>query len=257
MSTHVRTGLIRVACLLAVLGGGFLGTSSAATVRVGVAANFRVPMEELARTFTQQTQHLPQLSFGSTGKLATQIRNGAPFEMLLSADQQTPAKLEADGFVVSGSRFTYATGKLVLWSAREGFVDSRGEILRGGHFRHLAMANPQLAPYGAAAQQVLSNLNLLATLQSKVVYGESIAQAHQFVFSGNAELGLVALSQVMHQGKVTSGSAWIVPLQLYDPVRQDLAILSKGRNNAAALALAAYLKSDDAKAIIQVYGYDN
>lgn len=241
---------------LAIIGACFVSAVSADTVRVAVATNFRVPMEKLAEAFTQKTHHIPQLSYGSTGKLATQIRNGAPFEMLLAADQQTPVQLEADGLVVSGTRFTYATGKLVLWSAREGFVDDHGDVLRTGHFRHLAIANPQVAPYGMAAQQALSNFGVLDTVQHKIVYGESISQTHQFVFSGNAELGIVALSQVMLEGKILSGSAWIVPPHLYDPVRQDVVILAKGRGNVAAAQLAAYLKSGEAKAIIRAYGYD-
>ena len=230
--------------------------AAADSVRVAVAANFRAPMLKLADAFSQTTGHVAQLSFGSTGKLAAQIRNGAPFEVLLAADQQTPAQLETDDLAARGSRFTYAVGKLVLWSARDGFVDERGEVLRLAKFQHLALANPRLAPYGAAAMQVLNNLGLLPQLQPKLVYGESIAQAQQFVYSGNAELGMIAMSQVTQDGALTAGSMWVIPSQLYEPVRQDMVILAIGKDNPAATALAAYLKSDGAKAIIRAYGYE-
>lgn len=230
--------------------------AAAESVRVAVASNFRVPMMELAAAFSAATGHAVQPSFGSTGKFAAQIRNGAPFEVLLAADQQTLTQLEKDRLSVPGSRYTYATGKLVLWSAQEAFVDAHGEVLRRGNFEHLALANPRLAPYGVAAMQVLAKLDVLPSLQSKLVFGESIAQAHQFVFSGNAEVGILALSQVTSHGRLTGGSAWIIPAQLYDPVRQDLAILAQGNDNPAAQALVVFLKSDAAKAIIRAYGYE-
>ena len=232
------------------------GAVFADEVQVAVAANFTVPMQAIASAFEKDTGHKAQLAFGSSGKFYAQIKNGAPFQVFLSADVETPAKLEQEGMAVSGTRFTYAIGKLALWSAKEGVVDGRGEVLKTGHFAHLAIANPKLAPYGAAAIEVLKKLGLLEGVQPKFVQGENIAQTHQFIASGNAELGFVALSQVMKDGKLNSGSAWIVPANLHTPIRQDAVILANGKGNAAATALLAYLKSDKAKTIIRSFGYD-
>jgi molybdate transport system substrate-binding protein len=157
---------------------------------------------------------------------------------------------------VPGSRFTYAIGTLVLWSAKPGFVDGKGEVLKGGQFNRLALANPNLAPYGAAAIETLTALGLKSALESKFVQGENIAQTFQFVQTGNAELGFVALSQVMQDGKIVSGSAWVVPGRLRTPIRQDAVILASGKGNAAAEALASYLKGDKVRAIIKAYGYE-
>jgi len=227
----------------------------AAEVHVAVAANFAAPMQRIALTFEQETGHKSILSFGSTGSLYAQIRHGAPFEILLSADSQTPAKLESEGLGLTGSRFTYAVGRLVLWSKQPGFVDEKGQVLRVGKFDRLAIANPKLAPYGAAAIQTLTQLGLLTSMESKLVQGENIAQAFQFVATENAQLGLIALSQVMVEGKIAQGSAWIVPSKLHSPIAQDAILLIKGRDNPAALALMRYLRSDRAKAIMFSYGY--
>jgi molybdate transport system substrate-binding protein len=166
-------------------------------VQVAVAANFTTPMQRIAAEFEKDTGHKAQLSFGATGKFYAQIKNGAPFQVLLSADDETPAKLVGEGLAVQGSRFTYAIGKLVLWSAKPGYVDDKGEVLKKGQFHKLALANPKLAPYGAAAMEVLGKLGVLGAVQPKFVLGENIAQTWQFVGTGNAELGFVALSQVM------------------------------------------------------------
>ncbi|MEY8875668.1 MAG: molybdate ABC transporter substrate-binding protein [Leptothrix sp. (in: b-proteobacteria)] len=232
-----------------------LPAAQAAEVVVAVAANFTAPAQQIAAEFAHDTGHTAQLSFGATGKFYAQIRNGAPFEVLLAADDTTPAKLEGDGATVAGSRFTYATGQLVLWSAKAGLVDERGEVLRSGSFQHLALANPRLAPYGAAALEVLGALKLMDTLQPRFVQAENIAQAYQYIASGNAELGFVALSQVMREGRITSGSAWIVPGKLHEPIRQDAVLLLKGQGQPAAEAWLRYLKSDKARAIIKSYGY--
>jgi molybdate transport system substrate-binding protein len=224
-------------------------------VQVAVAANFTAPMQRIAAEFEKDTGHKALLAFGATGKFYAQVRNGAPFQMLLSADDETPAKLEGEGLAVQGSRFTYAIGKLVLWSAKPGYVEDKGEVLKKGDFNKLALANPKLAPYGAAAMEVLGKLGVLEAVQPKFVLGESIAQTWQFVGTGNAELGFVALSQVMKDGKIASGSAWIVPASLHTPIRQDAVILAKGQGNAAAGALMKYLRGDKAKAIIKGYGY--
>jgi molybdate transport system substrate-binding protein len=225
-------------------------------VQVAVAANFTAPMQKIAVQFEQDTGHKAVLSFGATGKFYAQIRNGAPFEVLLAADDDTPAKLEQEGAAVRGTRFTYAIGKLVLWSARAGYVDPQGDVLRKNGFTHLSIGNPKTAPYGLAAVKTLQKLNLYERLQPKIVQGENISQAQQFVSSGNAELGFVALSQVWRDGKLTGGSAWIVPANLYSPIRQDALILNKGETNPAARALATYLKSDKARAIIRAFGYE-
>ena len=242
-----------VAGLMAVL---FAASAQAAEVQVAVAANFVGPMKVLATDFEKASGHKAVVTSGSTGKFYAQIRSGAPFDVLLAADDETPARLERDGAAVPGSRFSYAIGKLVLWSPKAGFVDGNGDVLRRGPFAHLALAAPKLAPYGAAAVQTLTRLGLLAALEPRFVQGESIGQTFGFVTSGNAELGFVALSQVYEDGKVKSGSAWIVPPHLHDPIRQDAVLLAGAKDNAAAAALLAYLKTDKAKAVIRAFGYD-
>ena len=227
-----------------------------AEVNAAVAANFAAPMQRIAMAFEQETGHKAILSFGSTGNLYAQIRNGAPFQILLSADSQTPAKLESEGLGLTGSRFTYAVGTLVLWSKQPGFVDEKGDVLRVAKFERIAIANPKLAPYGVAALQTLTQLGVLSSVQPKLVQGENIAQAFQFVATENAQLGLVALSQVMVDGKIAQGSAWIVPSKLHAPIAQDAILLVKGRDNPAAVALMRYLQSDRVKVIIRSYGYN-
>jgi molybdate transport system substrate-binding protein len=231
------------------------GAASADDVQVAVASNFSAPMQAIATAFEKDTGHKAQLAFGATGKFYAQIRHGAPFQVLLAADAETPARLEQEGMAVPGTRFTYAIGQLALWSARAGVVDSKGDVLKKGGYTHLAIANPRLAPYGAAAITVLRNLDLLEAVQPRFVQGENIAQTYQFVASGNAELGFVALSQVMKDGKLTRGSAWFVPGNLHAPIRQDAVILANGKGNLAASALMAYLKTDKTRAIIRAYGY--
>jgi len=230
--------------------------SQAETTIVAVAANFTKPMTEIAEVFEKTTGHSAKLSFGSSGKFVAQIENAAPFEVFLSADDKNTLALEKSGLAVANNHFTYAIGKLVLWSATANLVDNQGEILNKGGFKHLALADPKLAPYGAAAMEVLKNKNLLNKLQPLFVQGENIAQTYQFVSTGNAELGFVALSQVMENGKISSGSAWQVPDNLYTPIRQDVVLLKKGEGNPAAPALMQFLKSPEAKAIISKYGYD-
>ena len=241
-----------LAALLALMAWG---TAQAADVQVAVAANFTAPMQKIAAAFEKDTGHKAVLAFGATGKFYAQIANGAPFEVLLAADDDTPAKLEAEHRTVAGTRFTYATGKLVLWSAQEGYVDGQGQVLNTGNYAHLAIANPKTAPYGAAAVETLNKLNFYDRVQGKLVQGENIAQTHQFVSTGNAPLGFVALSQVYRDGRFTSGSGWIVPDNLHGPIRQDAVILARGGANPAAKALASYLKSNKAREIIRSYGY--
>jgi molybdate transport system substrate-binding protein len=225
-------------------------------VSVAVAANFTAPMQKIATAFAQDTGHKALLSFSSTGKFYAQIKNGAPFQVLLSADDETPLKLEREGFAQSGSRFTYATGRLVLWSKTPGLVDDKGSVLKAGNFERLAIADTKLAPYGAAALQTLSKLGLNGSLSAKLVTGESVGQAYQFVSTGNAALGFVALSQVMVNQKITEGSAWVVPATLHDPLLQDAVLLNPGKGVTAAQALLDYLKADKARSIMRGYGYE-
>ena len=231
-------------------------TANADEVQVAVAANFTAPMKEIAAQFEQATGHKVLATFGATGKFYAQIKNGAPFDVLLAADDETPVKLEKEGAAVANSHFTYAIGKLVLWSAQHGLVDDKGEVLAKGSFAHLAIANPKLAPYGAAAVETLQKLKLYGALEPKIVQGDSIAQAHQFVVSGAAPLGFVAMSQVFEGGKLKSGSVWVVPATMYGQIRQDAVILDKGKGKAAVDAFLAYLKGDKAKAVIRAYGYE-
>lgn len=231
----------------------------AAEVTVAVAANFAAPMQQIARAFAQDTGHQAVVSLGATGSFYAQIRNGAPFHVFLSADDETPQRLEREGLAVAGTRFTYALGQLVLWSPQAGRVDDRGEVLRTGSFPRLAIASPRLAPYGQAAMQVLDRMGVTAQWQPRLVVGENIAQAYQFVATGNASLGFVALSQVLVDdrigGRIREGSAWIVPPSLHDPLRQDAVLLSRGQGNPAATALLAYLRGDKARAVIRAHGY--
>ena len=244
--------------LMGLLGGLMLFSlaAQAEQVRVAVAANFATPMKQLAVMFQADTGHQAVLSVGASGKLYAQIKSGAPFDVLLSADTQTPARLIQEGDAVAASRFTYATGRLVLWSAQPGLVDGKGEVLKTGQFKHLALAAPQLAPYGAAAVQTLTQLGLLARVSPRWVQGESIGQAYSFVATGNAELGFVALSQIVANGVVSSGSAWVVPATLHSPLHQDAVLLSRGRSNNGAAALLTFLKTDKARAAIRTFGYD-
>jgi len=225
------------------------------SVQVAVAANFAVPMRQIAQAFEKDTGHQAVLAFGATGAFYAQIRNGAPFDVFLAADDSTPPRLEAEGLGVKGSRFIYATGRLVLWSAKPGFVDDKGEVLRGNAIAKLALADPRLAPYGLAAEQVLARLGVLEAMRPRLVQGSNIAQAHQFVASGNAAAGFVALSQVYANGVLTGGSGWVVPQNLHDPLRQEAVLLARGADNAAAKALMTYLRGEVARRVILGHGY--
>lgn len=225
-------------------------------VQVAVAANFAAPMKQLAADFEKDTGHKVLAAFGSTGKFYTQIKSGAPFEVLLAADDETPARLEKEGDGLAGSRFTYAVGRLVLWSRQPGAVDEAGEVLKKNAFQHLALPNPKLAPYGAAALELLKALGVHDAVQPKLVVAENLTQVQQFVATGNAELGFVALSQVLKEGKIAEGSGWIVPQKYYTPIRQDAVLLAKGKGKPAAEALLAYLKGDKARAAIKAFGYE-
>ena len=232
------------------------GGAGAAQVQVAVAANMAAPMQQIVAGFARASGHQAIVSLGSTGRFYAQIRSGAPFEVLLAADDETPARLEQEGLTVPGTRFTYATGRLVLWSADAAVVDAQGLVLKQPPKGKLAIADPRLAPYGAAALETLTRLGVLAAWQPQLVQGENISQAFQFVSTGNAALGFVALAQVMTEGKVAKGSAWVVPAQYHAPLKQDAVILKTGQRNPAAAALADYLKGEAARAILRGYGYE-
>jgi molybdate transport system substrate-binding protein len=230
--------------------------ANAGEVNAAVAANFQKPMEEIVAAFQKESGHTVKLSFGSSGKFTAQIRQGAPFDVFLAADVKNPALLEAEGMAVSGSRFVYALGKLVLWSVQPALVDDQGAVLATGKYDKIAYADPKLAPYGLAAKETLQHLKLWDTVQDKLVTGESIAQTYQFAASGNAELGFIALSQVTRDGKVSEGSWWVVPAELYSPIEQSAVLLTGAKDNVAAKALLDFLKSSKtALAVIEKYGY--
>jgi len=243
-----------------ILGSGVLaisqGAALAGQVQVAVAANFAEPIKAIAAILEKTTSHQLQITLGSTGKLYAQIRNGAPFDVLLAADTRTPDALEKEGYALPGSRFTYATGKLVLWSADTGKVDAKGEVLRSASLRKVAYAAPKTAPYGAAAIEAINKLGLTASLTPKLVQGESIGQAFNFVYTGNADAGFVAMSQVLEGGRLKSGSMWVIPKSLYSPIQQDAVVLQRAAGNEAAQAFIRLLKSPNIKDLIRSYGYD-
>jgi molybdate transport system substrate-binding protein len=234
---------------------GWGAWAHAGTVQVAVAANFSAPMKRIAAAFERDTGHRALLSFGSTGKLAAQVRHGAPFDVLLAADAATPSALIDGGWAVGASRFTYAIGQLVLYSAQAGVVDEQGAVLNRPLAGKLALADPKLAPYGAAALAVMQRLGVVEVLRPAWVMGESIGQAYQFVQTGNALMGFVALSQVMVDGRLAAGSAWRVPAQWHPPIRQDAVLLQRSADHVAAQDLMRYLQGDAARAIMRAAGY--
>jgi len=236
-------------------GAGEQPSVQASVVTVAVASNFSAPMKVIATEFEQATGHKVTSSFGGTGSFYAQIKNGAPFDLFLSADAQTPARLVQEGVAVADSRFTYAVGRLVLWSTTPGLVDGTGAILGSAAIDRIAIADPKLAPYGAAAQQVIERLGLMQALRPKLVQGKNISQTYQFVASGNAQLGFVALSQVFVNGELKAGSGWVVPSDDHTPISQDAVLLIAGQGNPAAHAFLAYLQSDKARKVIELYGY--
>jgi len=242
---------LKTACLAIALTLLASGHATAASTNVAVAANFTEPAKDIAAAFKAKTGHDAVLSFGASGQFYTQITQGAPFQVFLSADDTRPKKLVDGGLAVQGSRFTYAIGKLVLWSRTPGLVTGE-ETLKAATFAKLSICNPDAAPYGLAAVETMKSLKLYDALQPKLVVGANISQAYQFVETGNAEIGFVALSQLKDN---TTGSRWMVPQTLYAPIRQDAVLLTGGAANAAATAFLAFLKGPEARAIIETYGY--
>ncbi len=253
MKSRKLNGLVWVGALLF---GSVASQVHAGEVNAAVAANFTAPAQQIAELFQKETGHTVKLSFGSSGKFYSQIKAGAPFDVFLSADEKNPQLLEDEGLAVKGSRFTYALGKLVLWSATSGLVDDKGAVLGKGSYAKIAYADPKLAPYGVAAQETLQKMKLWDGVQGKLVTGESIGQTYQFAASGNAELAFIALSQITKDGKVSEGSWWIVPANMYSPIKQSAVQLSAAQDKAAARAFLKFLQSEKAKAVIRSFGYE-
>ncbi len=244
-------------CLLRVLATVHmltLGSSQimADEIRLAVASNFSDTIKVLSQRFTAATGHKVTVSLGSTGKHYAQIKHGAPFHAFFAADSRRPKLLESEQVALPGSRFTYAVGKIVLWSPKAGYVDADTQVLKQGKFRHLAIANPKLAPYGKAAREILQTREIWNQLRGRMVRGENIGQTFQFVKSGNAELGFVAYSQVKRPGQPLTGSIWIVPQSLYSPIRQQAVLL---KDNPPARAFMQFVRSKQALEVIQAYGY--
>ena len=242
-------------CFVAIALFCFSHISWAGSVNIAVAANFATAAKQVGEAFQQQSEYTVVISSGSTGKLFAQIEHGAPYDLFLAADSRRPRLLEQSGKAVRGSRFTYALGRLVLWSSRPGYVDESGSILKKGDFKRLAIANPRLAPYGLAARQVMTRLGVWENLRGRLVQGESIAQTFQFVASGNAALGFVALAQFRAIGG--TGSVWQVPKELYQPIRQQVVLLQRAKNSTAANAFWRYLQGSEAQTLIRSMGYES
>ncbi len=224
-------------------------------VLVAVAANFVPPFREVAMEFEKSTGHHIQVAAGSSGNFYSQVKNGAPFDIFFSADMERPKLLEDEGLGVKDSRFTYAIGRLVLWSPNSDLVKGE-ETLRSKNFKRLAIANPKTAPYGLAAMQAMQKLEIWESLQPQIVMGENLGQTIGFIESGNVQLGFVALSQVTDQKFKGKGSRWDVPTSLHEPIKQDVILLTKGKDNPAAKALMEFMSGPQAKAVIERYGYE-
>jgi len=240
--------LLAIACLALLV----INPAMADEINIAVASNFAEPIKEIASRYEKQSGHRINLVFGSTGKHYAQIKNGAPFAAFFAADARRPELLEKEGVALPGSRFTYAVGHIVLWSPKAGYVDALGKILQHKPFRHLAIANPRLAPYGKAAQQFLQARGLWEGLQDHMVRGENIGQTFQFVRSGSAELGIVAYSQVKRPGHPLEGSLWEIPPTEYTAIEQQVVLLEE---NPVARDFLAFVKSPEAINIILDFGY--
>ncbi len=228
----------------------------AGEVNVAVASNFAAPLERIAALFQKESGHAVKFTAAASGRLYTQIRGGAPFDVFLSADEEMPRQLMQDGLAVAGSRFVYATGRLVLWSARDDLVDEKGAVLNRGGFNMLAIANPRYAPYGVAAKETLTKLTMWNAMQEKLTKGDNVTLTYQMAASEKADLALIALSQVMRDGKIASGSWWIVPPELHNPIHQAAVLLAHAKDPAAAKAFLAFLKSEKARAVMRGFGYE-
>ena len=249
LSMHAAITIV-ILLLVSLLGSS---QASAEEARIAVASNFADTARELAEYYERKSGHTITLAFSSTGKHFAQISNGAPYAAFLAADSRRPELLVEKGLALPGSRFTYAIGRLVLWSPRVGLVDANGSVLAGHDFRYLAIANPRLAPYGRAARQVLQRLGLWLPLQERMVRGENIGQAYHYVLSGNAELGFIARSQLVEMNSMHEGSSWLVPASMHDPIEQQAVLL---RDTDAARGFFSFLRSEAARGIIRQHGYE-
>ena len=254
MNSRLRVAALAVLSMC----GSVLPASQALAdeVMVAVASNFIKPMQTIAKDFEAQTGHEVKVSYGSSGKLLAQISHGAPFDLFLSADTDKVTRLIKSDLAVSGTEFVYAQGRLVLWSNTTGLIDGDSEILKHGDFKYIALADPKLAPYGEAARETLETLALYKQLKPRFVQGENISQTYQFVQTGNAQLGFVALSQVTNPDGSEQGSGWLVPTALHQPINQSAVLLKRGQDNPAATALLAFLRKNQTQVIIQSFGYD-
>lgn len=252
MFASVLRGFVAVALVLLSLSNV---SARAGEVRVAVASNFAMPMQRIADLFQRQSGHTVKTTVAASGKLYAKIVGGAQFDVLLSADEELPKRLVQDGLAAGGSRFVYATGRLVLWSAQPSLVDEKGKVLRNGNFNRLAIAHPSFAPYGKAAKEALEKLAMWNGMQRKLVKGEDVSKAYQLAATENADLAFVGLSQIMHDGKVSEGSWWMVPTDLYRPIRQSAVLLSGAQDQQAAQALLDFLKGDQAAAVMRSFGY--
>lgn len=245
----------RATSTMAMLLAAVLATAAQADeVGVAVAANFTDATRDIVPLFEKATGHKVKVSFGSTGKLYAQIEHGAPFEVFLAADSKRPKRAVREGLAIEGTRFTYAKGKLALWSPEPDAFDNPETFLKSSNFNRIAIANPKTAPYGLAAQQVMEHIGVWKSLQPKLVRGDSIAQTFQFTATGNTEIGFVALSQLT-AWKESEGTQWTIPQSYYAPIEQQAVLLKKGADNQAAKAFLDFLKSDEARAVISSYGY--
>ena len=229
--------------------------TQAAEISVAVAANFSSVLKDIAVEFQKDTGHQLAITPGATGKFYAQISNGAPFDVFLSADDETPRKLAQEGKAIAASQFTYAIGRLALWSPSPDLVDKSADILKTDKFKYIAIANAKVAPYGQAAVQTMQKLGVLTKIEPRIVQGESIAQTYQFVSTGNAQLGFVAVSQIVENGKIKTGSAWIVPEEMHEQLKQDAVVLQSCKHMTACQALMDYLKSEKVKKMMASYGY--
>jgi molybdate transport system substrate-binding protein len=229
----------------------------AAEVSVAATADFAAPLERLAPLFQKESGNSVKVTAGASGRLYAQIKAGAAFDVFLSADEELPKQLMQDGRADGGSRFVYATGRLVLWSAQDDLVDEKGAVLNRGNFNMLAIANPRYSPYGVAAKETLTKLTMWNAIQEKLTKGENTTQAWQLAATEKADLALIALSQVMRDGKVREGSAWIVPHELHNPIHQGAVLLKGAKDPAAAKAFLNFLKSEKARAVMRGFGYES
>ncbi len=229
---------------------------AAGEVSVAVASNFAGPMERLAPLFQKESGHTVRVTPGASGKLYAQIRKGAAFDVFLSADEELPKRLMQEALAVAGSRFVYATGRLVLWSAQPGFVDDKGLVLNRGNFNLLAIPNPLHSPYGVAAKETLTKLTMWNAMQRKLDKGDDVIETYRFAASERTELAFIPLSQVMRDGKVGAGSWWLVPSEMHNPIRQSAVLLTTAKDPAAAKAFLGFLKSEKARAVMRGFGYE-